>query len=120
MPMTKREAALILKKIDSIYKMNFNNDEALLKEWLHLLMKYGDYQPTLLKTEQYIREKKYKPTLSEIMSYKPKTKVVDTIPVEETKAYKLQHDPAFRKRHEERKKKWQRWKQEWGVTDEED
>lgn len=119
MPMTKKEAAIILNKINTIYNMKFDSDEQVLKEWLHLLIKYGDYQPTLLKTEQYIREKKYKPTLSDILAYKTKTKVIDTIPKEQTKAYKLQHDPEYKKRHEERKKKWAQMKQEWGVVDEE-
>ena len=50
----------------------------------------------IIKTEQYIREKKYKPTLSDILAYKPKTKVIDTIPKEQTKAYKLQHDPEYK------------------------
>lgn len=45
--------------------------------------------------------------------------MIDTIPKEQTKAYKLQHDPEYKKRHEERKKKWAQMKQEWGVVDEE-
>ena len=98
--------------------MKFDSDEQVLKEWLHLLIKYGDYQPTLLKTEQYIREKKYKPTLSDILAYKPKTKVIDTIPKEQTKAYKLQHDPEY-KNVMKNVRKWAQMKQDWGVVDEE-
>lgn len=117
MPMTEAEAFNIIELVGNVYDMKFNDEK--YKIWLDFLTKNGDYQQTLLKTKQYIKEKKFKPTVSEILGYKPNTKIVDTIPVEETKAYKLQHDPEFKKRHEERKKKWQQMKQEWGVMDDE-
>ena len=83
--MTEAEAFNIIELVGNVYDMKFNDEK--YKIWLDFLTKNGDYQRTLLKTKQYIKEKKYKPTLSEIMSYKPKSKVVDTIPVEDTKAY---------------------------------
>ena len=72
MPMTKKRPNH-LNKINTIYNMKFDSDEQV-ERMATPINKIRDYQPTLLKTEQYIREKKYKPTLSDILAYKPKKK----------------------------------------------
>ena len=44
--------------------------------------------------------------------------MIDTIPKEQTKAYKLQHDPEY-KNVMKNVRKWAQMKQDWGVVDEE-
>ena len=74
MPMTEAEAFNIIELVGNVYDMKFNDEK--YKIWLNFLTKNGDYQQTLLKTKQYIKEKKFKPTVSEILGYKPSTKLL--------------------------------------------
>jgi hypothetical protein len=113
MTMTKREAATILSLVDSAYNMKFADDNLKTQLWVEQLTTYGDYDKTLYKTKKYIREHKYKPTLSEIVDSKPKQTDDVTIPIEETHEYRMQHDPVYRKNREQLKKQWEQKKKEW-------
>lgn len=118
MTMTKKEAVTILSLIDSAFNMNFANDDLKTKLWLEQLMKFGDYDRTLYKSKKYIREQKYRPTVSEIMDSKPVQVNESLIPEEETHEYRMKHDPEYVKNREQLKKKWQKMKSEWLNDDE--
>ncbi|MBF7022515.1 hypothetical protein [Staphylococcus kloosii] len=113
MTMTNKEAATIISLIDTAFNMNFTKDEFKARLWVEQLTTYGDYDKTLYKTKKYIREHKYKPTLSEIVDSKPKQTDDIIIPKEETHEYRMQHDPNYRKNREQLKKQWEQKKKEW-------
>ena len=113
MTMTNKEAATIISLIDTAFNMNFTKDEFKARLWVEQLTTYGDYDKTLYKTKKYIREHKYKPTLSEIVDSKPKQTDDVTIPIEETHEYRMQHDPKKKKNREQLKKQWEQKKKEW-------
>lgn len=117
MTMNKKEAVTILSLIDSAFNMNFANDDLKTKLWLEQLMMYADYDRTLHKTKKYIREQKYKPSLSEVMDSKPTLVNESLIPEEETHEYRMKHDPEYVKNREQLKKKWQKMKSEWMNDD---
>lgn len=113
MTMTNKEAATIISLIDTAFNMDFTKDEFKARLWVEQLTTYGDYDKTLYKTKKYIREHKYKPTLSEIVDSKPKQSNDVVIPEEETHEYRMQHDPVYRKNREQLKKQWEQKKKEW-------
>ena len=118
MTMTNKEAATILSLVDSAYNMNFPKDDLKAKLWVEQLTKYGDYDRSLHKTKKYIREHKFKPTVSEIMDSKPKQSNDIVIPEEETHEYRMKHDPEYAKNREKLKQQWEKMKQEWMSEDE--
>src|SRR5699024_4299407 len=117
MTMTKKEAVTILSLVDSAYNMNFADDNLKTQLWVEYLNTYGDYNKTLYKTKKYIREHKYKPTVSEIMDSKPKQSNDVVIPEEETHEYRMKHDPEYAKNREKLKQQWEKMKQEWMNED---
>lgn len=117
MGMTKKEATTIMSLIESAFNMNFTQDDFKARLWVEQLTTYGDYDKTLYKTKKYIREHKYKPTLSEIVDSKPKQTDNVTIPIEETHEYRMKHDPEYAKNREKLKQQWEKMKQEWMSED---
>lgn len=115
--MTNKEAATIISLIDTAFNMDFTKDEFKARLWVEQLTTYGDYDETLYKTKKYIREHKFKPTLSEIVDSKPKQSNDIVIPEEETHEYRMKHDAEYAKNREVLKNKWQQMKQEWMNED---
>ncbi|KIX91453.1 hypothetical protein TP70_02240 [Staphylococcus microti] len=97
--MKKREALHIVEIVSETYNMPF--DEKKIDIWISVLTKEGDYNQSLKKLYNFIKQSKYKPTVSDVLAIKPKTFVPDKVPVEETHQYKLEHDPAYKKEYEE-------------------
>ena len=116
--MNKKEAATIMSLVDSAYNMNFAKDDLKARLWVEQLTTYGDYDETLYKTKKYIREHKFKPTLSEIVDSKPKQSNDIVIPKEETHEYRMKHDPEYAKNREKLKQQREKMKQEWMSEDE--
>lgn len=96
--MKKREALHIIEIVSETYNMPF--DEKKIDIWINVLTKEGDYKQSLNKLYSFIKQSKYKPTVSDVLAIKPKTFVPDKVPVEETHQYKLEHDPAYKKEYE--------------------
>ncbi|WP_353423634.1 replicative helicase loader/inhibitor [Staphylococcus xylosus] len=117
MTMNRKEAATIMSLVDSAYNMNFAKDDLKARLWVEQLTKYGDYDKSLYKTKKYIRDHKFKPTVSEIMDSKPKQSKDIVIPEEETHEYRMKHDKEYAKNREALKNKWQQMKQEWMSED---
>ena len=117
MTMNKKEAATIMSLVDSAYNMNFAKDDLKARLWVEQLTTYGDYDETLYKTKKYIREHKFKPTLSEIVDSKPKQSNDIVIPKEETHEYRMKHDAEYAKNREKLKQQWEKMKQEWMNED---
>ena len=117
MGMTKKEATTIMSLIESAFNMNFTQDDLKAKLWVEQLTTYGDYDETLYKTKKYIREHKFKPTLSEIVDSKPKQSNDIVIPEKETHEYRMKHDPEYAKNREKLKQQWEKMKQEWMSED---
>lgn len=115
MPMTKQEAVTILKMIDDVYTMGFSNNKAKAVTWINMLIDKGDYEPTLRKTKSYIQNNKYKPTVADLIAYKPKVFNYTKIPEEETKEYLLKNDPEYQKGLEEARERWRRMREELGF-----
>lgn len=99
MPMTKEEAAEIIKLANNVYEINLDREKASL--WLDLLSEDGDYQPTMNKLKQYIKDgNPYPPKIPNIMRSYPKQlehKIDD-----ETKEHqqKMKNDPDYRKQRD--------------------
>ena len=117
MGMTKKEATTIMSLIESAFNMNFTQDDFKARLWVEQLTTYGDYDETLYKTKKYIREHKFKPTLSEIVDSKPKQSNDIVIPKEETHEYRMKHDPEYAKNREKLKQQWEKMKKEWMSED---
>ena len=111
MPMTQREAALIINELNNVYNMGFNDKANLEKAkiWVNTLTKSGDYEPTLKRARQYIRTSKYKPR--EIESKE--------IPLEETHEWKLENDKEYAKKWNELQERGKRMLAEWSADDDE-
>lgn len=105
MPMTKQEAIEILKLVEDVYDMGFNTNKQKAMTWIELLMQKGDYNPSLRKTKVYIQNNKFKPTVAELIDYKPKGVVIKEKPIEETHQYKLEHDQEYAKKWQDLQRK---------------
>ncbi|MGV3043492.1 hypothetical protein ACEE08_11330 [Staphylococcus rostri] len=101
MPMSKQEAINILQKLEDLYDMGFNQNKQKTLTWVEMLMNNGDYQLTLNKLKNFIKISKYKPNIADILADKPKPFIPDEKPIDQTHAYKLEHDPAYKKEWEE-------------------
>ena len=118
MTMTNKEAATIISLIDAAFDMNFAKDEFKVRLWVEQLTAYGDYDRTLRKTTKYIRESRYKPTIAQIIDYKPPEMESTVPPEEETHAYKMKHDSEYASQHRRLKERWEQLKREWAEEDE--
>ena len=118
MTMTNKEAATIISLIDTAFDMNFTKDEFKARLWVEQLTAYGDYDRTLRKTKKYIRESRYKPTIAQIIDYKPPEMESTVPPEEETHAYKMKHDSEYASQHRRLKERWEQLKREWAEEDE--
>ncbi|UXR68990.1 hypothetical protein MUA26_07520 [Staphylococcus sp. IVB6246] len=98
MPMTEQEAFQLISLVSDTYNIEFH--ESKYKAWVSILTKDGDYKSSEKKLRNFIKQSKYKPTVSDVLAIKPKTFVPDKVPVEETHTYKLEHDPAYKKEYE--------------------
>lgn len=121
MPMTQREAALIINELNNVYNMGFNDKANLEKAkiWVNTLSKSGDYEPTLKKARYYIRTNKYKPNIADVIAYKPREIKAKEIPLEETHEYKLKHDTEYANKWHELQERGKRMLNEWSADDEE-
>ncbi|APD19779.1 hypothetical protein JGZ41_10375 [Staphylococcus pseudintermedius] len=91
--MKKREALHLIEIVAETYNMAF--DEKKIDIWIDVLTKEGDYKQSLTKLYNFIKQNKYKPTVSDILAIKPKEFVAEEKPKEETHQYKLKHDPEY-------------------------
>ncbi|AKS69273.1 hypothetical protein NP71_06790 [Staphylococcus schleiferi] len=117
MAMSKQEAVKILQKLDDLYDMGFASNKQKSITWLELLMRDGNYQLTLTKIDNFIKQSKYKPTIADILAIKPKEYVPSTPSVEKTHQYKLRHDSEYAKEWENIKRKGHQFIQELRADD---
>lgn len=121
MPMTPKEAGLIINELNIAYNMKLNDqiNEPTLDFWVNTLTKSGDYEPTLKKARYYIRTNKYKPNIADVIAYKPREIKAKEIPLEETHEYKLKHDTEYAKKWHELQERGKRMLNEWSADDDE-
>ena len=121
MPMTQREAALIINELNNVYNMGLNDKANLEKAkiWVNTLSKSGDYEPTLKRARQYIRTSKYKPNIADVIAYKPREIESKDIPLEETHEWKLENDKEYAKKWNELQERGKRMLAEWSADDDE-
>lgn len=95
--MTKKEAVTILKLLEDVYDIGFNQNESKAKTWLNFLMEDGDYEPSLQMAKRYIKNgNTYPPKLPHILKEHPK--IVKEAPVDEETAkhrWRMEHDPEY-------------------------
>lgn len=97
--MKKREALHLIEIVSETYNMPF--DERKIDIWIDVLIKEGDYKQSLKKLYNFIKQNKFKPTVSDVLAIKPKAFVKDEKPIEETHQYRLEHDPYYARRWKE-------------------
>ncbi|HEC2158306.1 hypothetical protein B5C01_10650 [Staphylococcus delphini] len=73
--------------------MAFN--ERKIDIWIDILSKEGDYNQSMKKLHNFIKQSKYKPTIADVLAIKPKEFVAEEKPKEEMHQYKLKHDPEY-------------------------
>lgn len=103
--MKKSEALQIIEVVAETYNMAFN--ERKIDIWIDILSKEGDYNQSMKKLHNFIKQSKYKPTIADVLATKPKAFEMNEKTVEETHQYKLEHDPEYAKRWQEVKRKGQ-------------
>ncbi|PTH70886.1 hypothetical protein BU586_02050 [Staphylococcus agnetis] len=103
--MKKSEALHIIEVIAETYNMSFN--ERKIDIWIDILSKEGDYNQSMKKLHNFIKQSKYKPTIADVLATKPRAFEMNEKPVEETHQYKLEHDPEYARKWHEVKSKGQ-------------
>ncbi|WP_436888831.1 hypothetical protein [Mammaliicoccus sciuri] len=121
MPMTQREAALIINELNNVYNMGLDDKANLEKAkiWVNTLSQSGDYEPTLKRARQYIRTSKYKPNIADVIAYKPIEIEDKEVPLEETHEWKLKHDKEYANKWHELQERGKRMLAEWSADDDE-
>lgn len=105
MSMTEKEAFQLISLVSDSYNMEFHKSK--YDVWTSILIKEGDYEASVKKLKNYIKESKYKPTLADVLATKPKAFEIKEKPVEETHQYKLENDPEYARKWQEVKRKGQ-------------
>ncbi|UXU56836.1 hypothetical protein MUA95_09750 [Staphylococcus agnetis] len=101
--MKKSEALHIIEVIAETYNMSFN--ERKIDIWIDILSKEGDFDQSMKKLQNFIKQSKYKPTIADVLATKPKAFEIKEKPVEETHQYKLENDPEYARKWQEVKRK---------------
>lgn len=103
--MKKSEALEIIEVVAETYNMAFN--ERKIDIWIDILSKEGDYNQSMKKLHNFIKQSKYKPTIADVLATKPKVFEMEEKPIEETHQYKLENDPEYARKWQEVKRKGQ-------------